>query len=735
MAAVEGSTFGTRLLLTGVVVAAAAVSLTLGVFLAYDGIDARAQLVRHLELKARLLATSGVAAVSFADAVVARETIKQLHSTGVESAALLVVDQQDRQAPAVMLASLGDMEAVPTRFPDHIETSIGTAFVQTSAPIIYRDQVLGHAVVRESTDVLSARLRRHAIAALLALLLGLGAASLLTRRLRRRLSAQLAVIQEVAIHAAQTQQLGQRARVHRHLGLEPFVNAFNGLLESVEARMARLEQDRANLRGLIGALPDPVYLLDASGQFIGTVSPSGKGREEIKIGLNLADVLPATAAAQCIGAMAEAIERDAPQLAAYEIETDGQPRSYEGRFSPPPTESGAAVVFVERDVTELRRAEEQLRQSEKMRSLGQLTGGIAHDFNNILAVVLGNLELLEDEVDGESHDELLRPAIDAVERGARLTKRLLAFARRQPLAPRPTDPNALIEGMSAMLRRTLGVGVDLEVHLSDAVKATLVDPGQLENALLNLAVNARDAMPEGGKLTIETANCHFDLEGADTTEFVMVAVSDTGHGVPAGVLKRVFDPFFTTKEQGKGTGLGLSMVYGFCKQSGGDAHIHSEVGRGTTVKLYLPQRKLELTAQQTAVPERALPKGHAESILVVEDDPDLLRLARRLLDELGYTVHAADCAAEAIEILLAGTDIQLLFTDVVLPRGRTGVDVAEVAKTTHPQIRILFMSGYTQNALTRDGTLRADVNLIDKPFRKKELAHMVAQTLAGPPAC
>jgi PAS domain S-box-containing protein len=402
------------------------------------------------------------------------------------------------------------------------------------------------------------------------------------------------------------------------------------------------------------------------------------------------------------------------------------------------------IHAVGRDVTaekqtqaELAEAQEALRQSQKMEAVGQLTGGIAHDFNNMLAVVIGSLDLLSRRID--PNDARARRYAEAATEGARraaqLTQRLLAFSRQQPLRPEAVNPNRLVAGMSDLLRHSLGQHVRLEIVLAGGIWRTHVDPNQLENVILNLAVNARDAMPEGGRLTIETQNAHLDHRyaaahpGVAAGQYVLVAVSDTGSGMPPEVVAKAFDPFFTTKEVGKGTGLGLSQVYGFIKQSGGHVKIYSEVGQGTSIKVYLP-RLIGDDLQPAEAEEPAdLPLGdEQELILVVEDEPAVRQFSVDALTELGYRVLEADGAGSAIRLLESHPEIALMFTDVIMP-DKNGSKLAQEAARVRPGLKVLFTTGYTRNAVVHNGILDPGVQLIGKPFTVEELAAKVREVL------
>jgi signal transduction histidine kinase len=396
---------------------------------------------------------------------------------------------------------------------------------------------------------------------------------------------------------------------------------------------------------------------------------------------------------------------------------------------------------VEERTRQLRTSEEALRQSQKMEAIGQLTGGVAHDFNNLLQVITGNLEVLQRNLPPES-GRLQRAAAHAMtgaHRAASLTQRLLAFARRQPLDPKPIDVNALVSGMSEMLHRSLGETVSVETVRGAGLWPVEADPNELEAAILNLAVNARDAMLGGGRLTIETANAHIDEAYAAVNaevlpgQYVSIAVSDTGKGMDANTVLRAFEPFFTTKPTGQGTGLGLSQVYGFAKQSGGHVKIYSEPEHGTTVKIYLPRLVKDVSAQEQAE-ELPLPEGDlGETVLVVEDDEQVRAISADALRDLGYRVLEAADGPAALRMLEQDMTIDLVFTDVVLPGGMTGADVAAGAQKLRPGIKVLFTTGYARNAIIHHGRLDKGVQLITKPFSLSELAEKVRGVLDSKP--
>lgn len=394
-----------------------------------------------------------------------------------------------------------------------------------------------------------------------------------------------------------------------------------------------------------------------------------------------------------------------------------------------------AVAYALSDITERNKLERQLRHSQKMDAIGQLTGGIAHDFNNMLGVITGTIDILAEAVaDKPDIASIAKLISEAADRGAELTGRLLAFSRKQPLKPSDTDANAAATQAVQLLAPTLGEQIDIEWKLVPDAWPALVDSGQLVTALLNLAVNARDAMPNGGKLTIETANVFLDEAYATShTEvtagpYVLFAVSDTGTGIPPEIREKVFEPFFTTKDVGQGTGLGLSMVYGFVKQSGGHIKLYSEEGQGTTFKIYLPRALSSADGNDTRAPDSQVSAG-SETILVVEDDPIVRESVTAQLKTLGYRILIAVNAAEALAIIDEGTDFDLLFTDVIMPGGMHGGELAKEAAKRRSSLRVLFTSGYTETAVIHHGRLDPGVLLLQKPYRISDLARMVRQAL------
>jgi PAS domain S-box-containing protein len=399
--------------------------------------------------------------------------------------------------------------------------------------------------------------------------------------------------------------------------------------------------------------------------------------------------------------------------------------------------SEIVIIAMIRDLTQRKLIERQLQHALRMDAIGQLTGGIAHDFNNLLVVITGNLDLLEGVLaDNPRVLAYAQMASKAAWRGAELTRQLLAFSRKQTLEPKVIDINAIVGDTASLLRRTIGEQIDLRLELAGDLWPAFVDKTQLESALTNLAINARDAMPQGGKLIFETANkqldASFGTEGEEVApgDYVMIAVSDTGTGIPAEIVARVFEPFFTTKGEGKGTGLGLAMIYGFVKQSRGHVRIYSEVGHGTTVRLYLPRGE-GAPSQVTDAPFESLMAPRDTKVLVVEDNADVRHVAVGQLTEYGYHVIEAENGPAAMDILKRGGQIDLLFSDAIMPGGMTGMQLAEEATKLRRGIKVLLTSGFAEASLNT-ARAAAGIPLISKPYRKQDLARKVREVLSVP---
>ena len=429
--------------------------------------------------------------------------------------------------------------------------------------------------------------------------------------------------------------------------------------------------------------------------------------------------------------------REMRNFACRYVRKDGRivPLVWTGVWSEPDQQH----FFIGRDMTEHVKLETQLRQAQKMEAIGQLTGGIAHDFNNILTIIIGMAELLSADVANDSQLLAMVKSIDeAAARGAQLTQRMLSFARKQPLQARVIDLNETVVRMATMLQRTLGEDIAVRTAVAENPWRALVDPSQLEDAILNLAVNARDAMPNGGRLLIETANAHLDEQYAVQNvevapgDYAAIIVTDSGTGMSADVMEHAFEPFFTTKDVGRGTGLGLSMVYGFVKQSRGHVKIYSEIGHGTSVRLYLPRAESGATASIPAAADAPeTPRSSGETILVVEDDAGARKVAVTILNSLGYRVLEAEDGKTALAILHEDRTIDLLFTDLIMPNGMSGHDLLRKARERRPELRALFTSGYSKQFIEGRGEFDSNVPLVGKPYRKQRLADAIRGALEG----
>lgn len=523
------------------------------------------------------------------------------------------------------------------------------------------------------------------------------------------------------------------------------LRALNADLEDrVEQRTAEVERSKELLDAVIENMPDTVFLKDIRDQFRYVLINGagerllGRQREEL-LGHVDHELFP-QAQAKLIHQEDQEVASSGRQRHVPErsIAIGDECRTIETRKVPIADSDGRQrfVLGIVRDITEQKSIENQLRQVQRMDAVGRLTGGIAHDFNNILAIILGNIDLLREQLsDGSETADMADEALGAATHGAELVRRLLAFARKQHLEPTALDLNERLPSITAMLRRTLGEKVDLKVHPAPALWPALVDPTQVDDALVNLAINARDAMPDGGALTIETGNVVLDEDyaalHAEVTpgEYVMLAVSDNGTGMTSDIIAKAFEPFFSTKGEGKGTGLGLSQVYGWVKQSGGHIKIYSEIGHGTTIKLYLPRADAAQAKAADLDNIEAAPVG-SETILVVEDNPNVLKTVLRQLKDLGYSTIEADNGRAALEMVRNGLEFDMLLTDVVMPGGMTGYELAGQVGALKPDLKVLFTSGYTELATESSETPRLG-RLLSKPYRKQDLGRAIRATLDG----
>lgn len=500
-----------------------------------------------------------------------------------------------------------------------------------------------------------------------------------------------------------------------------------GLDRNMNQRARREEAALEMVRASFASITDPLFLVDNNWNIAFANSALSELASRSVIGKNLFEAFPDIEASGYKDLLVES-QRSA-STSAKEIHLQGS--NLWLLVTVYPFSSGSLIYA--RNITEQKRTSEQLRHAQKMEMIGHLTGGIAHDFNNLLTVIIGNLEDINEKAEaGSSVADAAATALKAADRSAELTASLLAVGRRQALSPAPTDINALVNGLHPMMRRVLPESIDIEVVMAADAWLAEVDPGQVENAVLNLAVNARDAMPDGGKLTFETSNEYLDENYARQHNevvpgpFLLLAISDTGHGMTPEVIDKAFDPFFTTKPEGKGSGLGLSMVQGFIKQSGGHIKIYSEIGQGSTIKLYLPRARKGLSEEPVESNTRT--HGGYETILIVEDDELVRDHSSNLVTRLGYTSLVASNAEEAL-LILKEHRVDLLLTDVTLPGGMNGRQLADLARVTDRKLRVVYMSGYTRNAIIHHGRLDKGVDLLQKPFRLSDLARILREVL------
>ncbi len=507
-----------------------------------------------------------------------------------------------------------------------------------------------------------------------------------------------------------------------------------------------LMEREAHLRSILDTVPEAMVIVDEAGTIssfsVAAERLFGYTAEEV-CGKNVKILMPQPDRDAHDGYIARYLATGERHIIGYGRVVKGQRK--DGSLFPMELAVGEAIAngrriftgFI-RDLTSRHKIEEELRQAQKMEAIGQLTGGLAHDFNNLLTIIGGNLEMIETKLRDKKLLSLLREAQGAAEEGAKLTGQLLAFGRRQPLHPKLVDVGQLVSGFSDLLRRTLGETTEFRTVISGSANTALVDASQLQNALLNLVLNARDAMPRGGSLSIEISRVHLDADYAQmypqvrAGNFILIAVTDTGMGMSADTKQHAFEPFFTTKDVGSGTGLGLSMVYGFAKQSGGHVQLYSEVGQGTSVRIFLPVVQKDTLdshdQSQRDQAQSAIPGG-SEKILVVEDDARVRRVAVLRLADAGYNVVEASNGKEALERLEENPDVALLFTDIAMPGGMTGDELAETVRITRPEIKILFTSGYAEPAIAGRGLAQSGAWL-KKPYTARELAVRLRELLA-----
>jgi PAS domain S-box-containing protein len=527
-------------------------------------------------------------------------------------------------------------------------------------------------------------------------------------------------------------------------GTSIFVGIVHDLTERERVERV-LRESAARLGAVVDTAVDGVILIDAQGlimKFNPACERLFKYRADGVTGRNVRMLMPSPYRSEHDGYLRNYLTSGEKKIIGIGREVVGQRK--DGSTFPMDLSVGEAkqdgesiFVGIIHDLTDRKRTEEQLIQAQKMEAVGQVSGGIAHDFNNLLTVIVGNAEYLGEQL--TSRDDLKRLAYDicsAGERGAELTQRLLAFSRKQTLRPVETECNKLLDSIHKLLRRTMREDIEIVTDFDPDLRVAYADPAQLESAILNLALNAQDAMASGGRLCIITANASLDNHDVQaevqTNEYVLIAVTDNGEGMSKPVLDRAFEPFFTTKDVGKGSGLGLSMVYGFAKQSNGHVSIYSEPGLGTTVRMYLPTLPEKTKGAPPPRLEREAAPSAAETILIVEDDPFVRSYAVMSLQSLGYRVTAAVDGNEALQKLGTDLEVDLLFTDIVMPGGINGWELADRAREIRPELRVLLTSGYALEALTANGHLRDASAILPKPYRKAELARRLREALSAP---
>lgn len=524
---------------------------------------------------------------------------------------------------------------------------------------------------------------------------------------------------------------------HRVYTLESADRPYRVLIEQIQEAAVMLASDgmilycNRRLAQMLGLPQERVvgrslrpFLTGSDQDRLDRMLSNGGGREELTIDREDGRIVPVFVS---LGALP--VEGEAPMLCGVLADLTQQKAHLR--------ELSMTNAQLREEITQRKAAEAALRQSQKMEAVGQLTGGIAHDFNNLLTSITGSLELLEMRI-GQGRlkdlDRYVQAAQGAAKRAASLTHRLLAFSRQQTLDPKTTNVNMLVAGMEDLIRRTVGPAIEVEVAGAADLWPTLVDPPQLENALLNLCINARDAMPDGGQIVIQASNRRLDErmameEDVPQGEYVSLSVTDTGTGMPPEVIAKAFDPFFTTKPIGQGTGLGLSMIYGFVRQSGGEVRIHSEVGQGTSICLYLPRHQKEAVEDTQAELGPTPRAGAGETVMVVDDEATVRMLVTDVLDELGYTAVEAADGPSGLKILQSDLRVDLLVTDVGLPGGLNGRQLADAARQLRPELRILFITGYAENAAIGKGPLEPGMHVLIKPFSVKSLAAKIRELL------
>jgi PAS domain S-box-containing protein len=530
------------------------------------------------------------------------------------------------------------------------------------------------------------------------------------------------------------------------IGSERF---FTGTIVDLSAQRAaeqRFEREQALFRAIFESMPDPLVICDTS-EAIRLVNPSftrvfGYAEAEV-LGESMARLFESSESWEAFAKTGAGARRRPTDAGPASVRF----RRKSGEVFPAETVEGAIVgssgsglgcLMLIHDATAERQQEALLLKAQRLEAVGQLTGGVAHDFNNLLTVILGNIELLEPKLRDELSRSLAAEAREAAEMGARLTDRLLTFARRQRLETQSLNLNEFVLGLIELLRRTIGAPIDLSTSLAPDLWPTIADPGQVESAVLNLVLNARDAMPSGGRLVIETFNATVDAgdavsdAGMAAGDYVVLSVADTGHSMPPEVRARAFEPFFTTKGAGKGSGLGLATIYGFARQSGGNVTIYSEAGKGTTVNLYLPRAGRKAEEEAAPAVKAGVDGGRGQTVLIVEDDDRVRRLTAARLKELGYRVLEANHGAAALTVLAETPGVEIVFSDLVMPGGMSGFDLARRVRERHPQVHVILTSGYSAELMNQADIAQLDLQVLRKPYRQAQLARAFRAALSRP---
>ena len=723
-----------KLLVSSMLPVVVAVLLVAVVSDAFVRTQFRAEMIASLEATASLIAENGSVSLAFEDETDAAAVLASLASHASVVAAALY------SAEGVLFVAYPDSASVPARMPAAAENRMGD--VTTIREVVLASgELVGFAYIRSDMGELVNLIRRVRLAELAIVMLALVVAFGLSTGLHRTILGPVAVLSQTAHRVTEGRDFGARVSLKGADELGQLGLAFNEMLDEIERNTARLRARESYFRSLIENSTDLTTVVDIDGLVL-YQSPSvravlSRSPDSVR-GQPLTDLVHPEDQ-EALVATVDAVFADPGTVKALvwrASHASGAWRYLDAVARAHEAEDGTRVAVINaRDVTARRAMEAeqeelaaQLLQAQKMEAVGQLTGGVAHDFNNLLTVILGNLELAEEDSPA-SLQPLLAAARESAQRGASLTQRLLAFSRKQALQPKTVDLHELVEGMADLLRRTLGETYAIVVSGDSELWSCTVDPIQLENAILNLAINARDAMPKGGRLSITCANCgpcpH--VEGA-AGDFVTLTVTDNGTGISEEILGQVFDPFFTTKDVGSGSGLGLSMVYGFVMQSDGSVEMHSELGEGTSVVIHLPRS----LGSRPQVVEREIEtvkrRGQGQTILVVEDDPHVQELSLTLLERMGYkTLYASD-GATALRLLEDEHSIDLLFTDIALPGGMSGVELADRALSHEPGLSVLYTSGYTEKSLGVEALTRVS-SLLKKPFTREELSRRIDEVL------